>query len=144
MKTALFFMLLLLPLGKAAAQTSESDKLITIEETRLKALVDGDIDLAASLHADNFELINPVGETLTKQQYLGGIEKGEIDYKVFEPISKIRVRISGNLAVLRYKSNIEITVGGNALPLRAHWHTDIYENIEGSWKIIWSQATVIE
>jgi hypothetical protein len=125
------------------AQTSESDKLRNIEESRLKALVDNDISIAASLHADNFELINPLGETSSKEKYLGGLANGEMDYKVFEPISEIRIRISGNQAVLRYKSNIEITFRGTEFLMKEHWHTDLYEKIEGEWKIVWSQATII-
>ena len=140
----LFLTLATLPFLDGIAQTSESDKLRNIEETRLKALVENDISLAASLHAENFELINPLGMTSSKEKYLGELEKGDIDYKVFEPISKIRIRISGNQAVLRYKSNIEITVRGNELPMKEHWHTDLYEKIEGVWKIVWSQATIIE
>ena len=54
----LFFTVILLSCLDGFAQTSESDILRNIEVSRLKALVDNDISRAASLHADNFELID--------------------------------------------------------------------------------------
>ena len=39
----------------------KADQLRTIERARLRTLVDADVATARRLHADNFELINPVG-----------------------------------------------------------------------------------
>ena len=58
----------------------KADQLRTIERARLRSLVDADVATARRLHADNFELINPVGGTLTKEQYLKDVASGELDY----------------------------------------------------------------
>jgi hypothetical protein len=100
------------------------------------------VALAHQLHADDFQLITPAGGALSKEQYLGGIASGEIDYRVWEPDS-IAVRLYGQAAVLRYQSQLEIVVRGRQVPLRRYWHTDSYEKRNGRWQVVWSQATEI-
>lgn len=111
------------------------------ERERLRALVAADLTIAEPLHADDFELINPVGEMLTKDQYFGDIASGEIDYRVWEPDSAIAVRVFGEAAVIRYRSRLEIVSGGHHVPLSHYWHTDLYELRDGRWQVVWSQAT---
>jgi hypothetical protein len=104
------------------------------ERQRLRALLKHDFDTANKLHADDFELINPLGEAVSKEDY---IDSGDaFAYKVWKPISPIRVRVHGDSAVIRYESEIEIHgIGGH------YWHTDLYEKRNGQWKIVWSQTT---
>ncbi len=105
--------------------------------------MDADLDVAGRLHADDFQLINPSGGVLSKEEYLGAIAAGEIDYLVFEPDSAIAVRLHGETAVIRYQSRLEIVVGGQHVPLQGYWHTDLYEMRDGRWQAVWSQATEI-
>jgi hypothetical protein len=55
---------------------AEADSLRATERERLRALVAADVARARDLHADDFQLINPRGGVLTKEQYLGGIASG--------------------------------------------------------------------
>lgn len=120
------------------------DLIRTTERKRLRALVEADVDIALQLHTDDFQLINPAGGTLSKEEYLGSITSGEIDYLVFEPVSEIAVRFYGEAAVIRYRSNLQIVLGGQDLGLANFWHTDSYELRDGSWQAVWSQATAIQ
>ena len=120
----------------------EADQIRAIEHERLRALVEADMKVAGQLHANDFQLINPSGESLSREQYLGAVASGEIDYLVWEP-DAIRVRLSGEMAVIRYFSRLEIVVGGQKVPLRRYWHTDSYEKRNGQWQVVWSQATEI-
>ena len=67
------------------------------------------------------------------------MESGDIDYVVWKP-EAIDVRVSGDMAVLRYSSRIEIVVGGRRIPPGDYWHTDYYEKRNGRWQAVWSQA----
>src|SRR5215208_6398878 len=120
--------------GKAGNTVSregdEVDQIRDIERQRLRALVEANMDVARRLHADDFQLINPFGGALSKEEYLGAVASGEVDYIVFEPDSAIEVRLYGEAAVIRYQSRIEIVVGGRAFALRG-WHTDAYERRGG-------------
>lgn len=116
------------------------DDLRAIERRRLRSLVDADIATAMSLHADDYELITPGGQTLSKDAYLGGVAAGELRYAVFEPASTIRVRTDGGTAILRYQVDIEIGFGDEREAGR-YWHTDYYELRDGRWQAVWSHAT---
>jgi len=56
----------------------------------------------------------------------------------------IGVRIRGEMAVIRYQSRLEISIGGAASQLKRYWHTDSYEKQSGRWQVVWSQATEIQ
>ena len=121
-----------------------STDLRDLERRRLRALVEADMDTAEELHTADFELVNPSGSTWSRERYLGGIASGDIDYRRFEPVSDIDVVEDGDLAVLRYRSAIDISVaGGTPGPLTAR-HLDVYvRDAEGRWRVRWSQATEV-
>ena len=119
------------------------DELRDIERRRLAALVEADIELARSLHAEDYELITPGGGSLSREDYLGGVGSGELHYLVFEPASEIRVRRNGPMAVLRYQARIEIEMA-DRVDRDRFWHTDVYELRDGRWQAVWSQATRIK
>lgn len=130
-----------------AAQQQETqagmEMLREIEAQRLRALVDGDMEVADRLHANDFQLITPFGGTLTKQDYLGELTQGVIDYTLWEPVGEVAVRYYGDSAVVRYRAALEILVMGQAMPSAQYWHTDAYELRDGQWQVVWSQATEI-
>ena len=122
---------------------TEADLIRATERERLRALVEADMEVARQLHADDFQLINPLGQSLSKEQYLGGIASGDLDYLVWESES-IEVRLYDQAAVIRYQSQLEIVVQGQKVPRQRYWHTDSYEKRNGRWQVVWSQATGIQ
>lgn len=126
-----------------SSQVIEADIIRKTERKRLHALVDGDINLAKQLHAPDFQLITPVGQSLSREEYLGAIESGHIKYLVWEP-GNIEVRIYGNAAVIRYQAQLELMFSGYNVPISTYWHTDTYEKREGCWQVVWSQATEVK
>lgn len=121
---------------------TEADLIRATERERLRALVEANMEVVRQLHADDFQLINPLGQSLSKEQYLGGIASGDLDYLVWEPES-IEVRLYDQAAVIRYQSQLEIVVQGQKVPRQRYWHTDSYEKRNGRWQVVWSQATEI-
>ena len=118
----------------------EAELLRATERERLRALVAGDVERAGQLHTDDFQLINPLGGALSKEQYLGGISSGQIHYLHWEP-ETIAVRLYGDAAVIRYQSQLEIVVQGGRIPRQRYWHTDLYERHGMQWQVVWSHAT---
>ncbi len=119
-----------------------ADELQALEGQRLRALVVPDMGTAERLHADDYQLVNPYGGTVSKQDYLSWIAVGDINYHVFEPVSELLVRISPAMAVVRYQARIDIESAGEREQLVC-WHTDMYELRDGGWQAVWSQATAI-
>ena len=123
-------------------QAGAVESLPAIEQARLDALVDADTETAGSFMADDFELVNPGGATLGRDDYLGAVEAGFIDYLVFEPTSPIVVNRSGTTAVLRFPVSFDLVVAGTRLA-HAGWITELYELRNGRWQIVWEQATAV-
>ena len=119
------------------------DDIRAIEHQRLRALVTGDLAAADLLHADDFQLITPSGRKLSKQDYLGGIASGHLDYRLWEIDSEIDVRLYGDVALIRYRSQLHMSLDGGEGEQRPFWHTDAYERRDGRWQVVWSQATEI-
>jgi hypothetical protein len=124
------------------ASSSQADHLRAIETTRLQALVDADTATARKLTAPDFQLINPAGVPLSRDDFLGAVETGVIDFLVHEPSSPIAVRLSGDSASLRYQTTFDLVVGGTHLTHQA-WTTALYERRDGRWQIVWAQTTAI-
>jgi hypothetical protein len=129
--------------GRVSAADQDADLLRAIERERLRALVTGDVARADQLHTDDFQLINPLGGALSKAQYLGAISSGQIHYLYWEP-EAMAVRLYGDVAVIRYRSQLEIVVQGLHIPRQRYWHTDLYERHDTRWQVVWSHATVAE
>ena len=124
----------------AAANTQTAELIRETEGERLKALIEGNAEAASKFHADDFQLITPGGQSLSKEEYMHAISAGGLDYAEWKPVSPIKVRVYGDGAVIRYRSTIRISTGfgGSAMPF---WHTDVYEKRNGTWQVVWSQAT---
>ena len=117
-----------------------SERLRQIELERLRALVEADLDVAWRLHADDFQLITPGGDAWSREEYLTRVESGDLDYRLWEPEGEIQVRLSGDLAAIRYAATLSVVADGQQLSMRA-WHTDVYERRDSEWQVVWSQAT---
>ena len=130
------------PAFPASDDLVEMEAIRATERERVRALVEADMAVARRLHAEDFQLVNPLGEPSSKEDYLGAIASGRLDYVVWKP-EAIQVRLHGDAAVIRYQSELEVVVDGTRVPRRRHWHTDSYEKHHGQWRVVWSQATAI-
>jgi hypothetical protein len=121
---------------------TEEDNIRETERARLRALVKADISTAQPLHADDFQLITPIGIALSREEYVGAIATGQIKYISWEP-GDIAVRLHGSAAVIRYRARLEVVFNGHPVPPGEYWHTDAYERRGDRWVVVWSQATAI-
>jgi hypothetical protein len=124
------------------SSAGEADRLRETERARLRALVAGDVEQARSFHAPDFQLITPIGMALSRDDYMGAIASGQLNYLTWLP-GEIAVRLYGDAAVIRYRAQLEVVFGGHPMPLGDYWHTDTYEKREGDWVVVWSQATAV-
>src|SRR5689334_21124622 len=119
---------------RSGEKTGQAEEIRATECERLRVLVQKDSAVAQALHADDFQLITPLGNALTREQYLGAIFSGEVEYRVWEPDTAIDVRLYGDAAVIRYRSRSEVFMRGIQAPLQGAWHTDTYEKRNGRWQ----------
>lgn len=112
-----------------------------VERERLRAIVAADEAVLWSLHDPGFRLCSPGGTIWDRTTYVGGLCDGAVSYSRFEPVTPIDVLSDGGLAVVRYRSIIDLTTprGGGHLEC---WHLDTYLlDVETGWRCMWSQAT---
>ena len=130
------------PASRPVAGNAESiEEVRQVESERLRSLVAADLSTARRLHADDFQLINPVGVPLTKPEYLGQIHSGELDYLAWEA-GAISVRLHGDAAMIRYRDvRFDVNFRGKPVHSGPMYHTNLYERRNGQWKIVWSQAS---
>lgn len=126
-----------------AYSAGDAEDVRNMERDRLRALVHANLDVARPLHAENFQVINPLGRSLSKEQYLSSVASGESDYLYWEA-DTISVRLYGAAAVIRYRSEAEVVVRGQKIPRRAYWNTGLYEKRDSRWQIVWFQVTEIK
>jgi Domain of unknown function (DUF4440) len=129
--------------GKRAGKARQAERLRQIETTRLQALVDADVAVAGGLIANDFELINPLGDVLTRDDVLDGVESGALDFLSDTVTSPIRVRLHGNSAVVRYRHTIDVAVVPVGHLTHPAWSTALYERRKGNWQIVWEQTGAI-
>jgi ketosteroid isomerase-like protein len=128
--------------SQAAGGESQADRLRAIETDRLAAVVAGDTAAAGRVMAPDFQLINPAGATASRDEFLGLLDAGVIDFAVSEPSGPIEVRMSGDSATLRYPHSFDLMAGGTHL-VHEGWTTALYERRDGRWRIVWEQSTAI-
>ena len=129
--------------SKGAGKSRQVERLRQSERKRLQALVDADVAVAGALIASDFELINPLGEVLAREVFLGGVGAGAVDFLSDTVTSQIRVRLHGNTAVLRYQHTIDVAVAGIGHLTHPAWTTAVYERRTGNWQIVWEQTGAI-
>ena len=121
----------------------EAEAVRAAQRERSAALLSGDMQKAERVHADDFQLVTPLGAVFSKAQYLGAVEAGIIKYSVMELDSPVDVRVHGDVALTRYRVQIEVEVQGQRYARAGYWFTDAFEKREGRWQIVWSQGTEI-
>jgi hypothetical protein len=122
-------------------QTSQIAQIRQLEQERLRSLVSVDLATARRLHADDFQLINPVGVALTKTEYLSQLQSGQLDYRAWEA-GEITVRLYGDAAVIRYRDvRFDVDWEGKSVHRGPMYHTNLYERRGGQWQVVWSQAS---
>ena len=140
----LIVVLAVLTAASCSDQPSADEVIATLkslEIQRLQSLVEANIDVASKLHADDFQLVTPFGEVVSKERYLGNISDGSLDYVVWHPL-EIAVRLYGDVAAIRYQDS-EFVVEAGGMPHLSGLlvHTNIYEKRDGTWVIVWSHAS---
>ena len=91
---------------------SEADDVRSVEKKRLSALLTGNVEVALQLHADDFQLVTPLGAVFSKEEDLGAIAAGILHYHAWELDSPIDVRMYPDVALIRYRAQVEVELQG--------------------------------
>jgi hypothetical protein len=127
--------------ANAGTGRSAADQVRTAERTLLRAAVDADTHTTGRLLAPGFQLIDVTGTANTRADYLATIGGG-VDFVTLEPIEPISVRVHGDSAEARVKLKFKVVAGGVTVQHEG-WTTDLFEQRDGRWQVVWSQSTAV-
>jgi hypothetical protein len=113
------------------------------EQSRLDALVAADMPVVEQTYANDYEAVPPTGYPLTRGELLGAVASGDLDFQIFEPASKIGVRLYADSAVLWYPAHIDVVAGDEGRLTHDAWLTCLYEQRNGTWQLVWEQTTAV-
>jgi hypothetical protein len=129
--------------SKGAGRSGQVERLRQTEKKRLQALVDANVAVAGPLIASDYESINPLGELLTRNDLLGAVGAGALDFVSDTVTSQIRVRLHGDAATLRYRHTISVALAQVGHLTHPAWTTALYERRKGHRQIVWEQTGAI-
>jgi hypothetical protein len=131
----------------AVSDSPSSDKPVAatslrqLELQRLQAQVDADVATTDKLLAPDFTLVTPDGSLLTKEDTLGLLKTGNVDFSEIDVLGDIAVRDYGDAAVLTYRAKMSVTVQGAGGLTHDAWDTVVYEEHNGHWQVRSAQTT---
>jgi hypothetical protein len=112
-----------------------------LELQRIQAQVDADVATADKLLAPDFTQVTPDGSLLTKDDALGLLESGNVDFTEIDVLGHIAVRDYGKAAVLTYRTRMSVTIQGAGDLTHDAWDTVVYEEHDGQWLVRSAQTT---
>ena len=121
-------------------RSDEVQEVIAAENERFRALAEQDMETAEMLHAEEFVQVNPYGHEMRRQDLLGAVASGSLDF-VNRSTASVQVRVYGDAAVLKQHELITAVVDGGdpeTLPL---WTVALYERRDGVWQVVWVIAS---
>lgn len=142
----LALLLMVLPAGSALARDqherkrTERAEIVQLEQKWRQAQLADDISTMDRLLADEFLGITASGQVVTKGQQLDRMRTHNFALTELD-ISDLKMKISGNLAVVTSLAHMNGTVNGK--PLRGNFrYTRVYHRVgRGEWKITNFEAT---
>ena len=118
------------------------DIIVEIEISRIQAILKQDMEVLWRIHSEDYQLISPFGRIYNRDSYLAAIDSGSLKYRKWVP-KDFHIRSSKNMSILRYQVTLQVEFAKAPEKPLDCWHTDSYEKTDDSWKIVWSQATLI-
>lgn len=129
--------------AETGREPADLEELRDADLTRLAALVDADMKVLEALHAQDYRLVPPPGDGMSRDQYLDAVASGDLDFLAFEPVSDMDVVVSGDVAVVTYRSFIHVAAEGMGELEHDAWSTYRYERGADGWELAWEQVTAV-
>ena len=117
------------------------EMIIELDKKRMTATAQKDTGALKTMLCKGLVYTHSSGRQDTKQSLIDGIESGSTVYTSLVP-SEVKAQDLGNAVVLTGVAAISVNSKGNANSFRVRF-TDVYENQNGTWRMIAWQSTKI-
>jgi hypothetical protein len=115
--------------------------IIDLDRKRMTAMAQKDVAALKTMLCKGLVYTHSSGRQDTKQSLIEGMESGSTVYTSMEP-SEVKAQDLGNAVVLTGVAAISVNSKGKPNSFRVRF-TDVYENQNGTWRMITWQSTKI-
>jgi hypothetical protein len=116
--------------------------LIAAHETRLKALLAGDLEVLKTVVGEEMVFVSSFGGTSTRADVVAGFNAGIMQILRMDA-SDISTRIYGDIGILIYKANAKMRDGETTVEGMTR-STTVYAFRDGGWQMISQHQSRIE
>ena len=118
----------------------ETEKAIReLETRRFQAMIEADTAALDTILAEDLTYTHTSGWVDTKEQFIGWLESGELNYESISTDS-VRVRVYAAAAVVTGQAAVKIKVNGQAKNLQIRF-IDVYVKRDDHWQMVAWQST---
>jgi len=119
--------------------SGNGDKIIALDKERMQAMADKDITKLKNMICKNLVYTHSSARLDTKDSLLGAMESGATVYTSVVP-SDVVAQDLGDVVVLTGSAQISVVANGapNSFGVR---FTDVYQNQDGTWRMVAWQST---
>lgn len=119
--------------------SGNADMIIALDKERMQAMADKDVSKLKQLLCKGLVYTHSSSRLDTKDSLIGAMESGATVYTSVVP-SNVAAQDLGDVVVLTGEARIKVNSGGNALDFGVRF-TDVYQNQNGSWRMVAWQST---
>lgn len=116
--------------------------LIQAHETRLKALLDGDLDSLATVVGEDMEFVSTHGKTTTRAEVIEAFKAGTMKIHRMDA-SDISTRLYGDIGILSYTADGKTTHGDITTEGMTR-STTVYAYRDGGWRMVSQHQSRLE
>ena len=113
--------------------------IIDLDKKRMEAMAQKDVAALKTMLCKGLVYTHSSGRQDTKESLIQGMESGTTVYTSVVP-SEVKAQDLGNAVVLTGVAAISVNSGGKPNSFRVRF-TDVYENQNGTWRMIAWQST---
>ena len=113
--------------------------IIDLDKKRMTAMAQKDVAALKNMLCKGLIYTHSSGRQDTKQSLIEGMESGSTVYTSIEP-SEVKAQDLGNAVVLTGVAALSVSAKGKPNSFRVRF-TDVYENQNGTWRMITWQST---
>jgi ketosteroid isomerase-like protein len=139
--SAAAFLALMVPTIGRADDADAEKQVASLSKQAAEAAVKGDSKTMDAIVADDFVVISPVGELVTKAEHLKAMKDGTLRFDSIEH-SEEKVRVYGDAAVLTSRGRVKVTIKGRSESLSVR-NSEFYAKQGGKWRCVFQQVTRI-
>lgn len=118
------------------------DSLIAAHHTRLKALLDGDLQLLATVVGEDLRFVSAYGKIQTRPDVFSAFESGTLRIERMDS-SDIETRLYGDVGILIYKADTK-TIDGATVIEGMTRSTTVYVHRDSGWQMVSQHQSRIE